>query len=308
MGQLQSLEINFRRDRSAPTVLDLSAVPRLSSLKLENPVLGLKCTTSHGFLHLTTISCKMSLDGIWSLLHQCSVIENVNLIIEDNVLATSQEVLSLQRLIQMRLASYCPNNPIDPGPLLDRLHLPALIHLEIMCDLLPERIPSWPHLTLLLQRSQPLLQSLEIGGTAMTVCDVFRSLQLVPQITYLNLDYLPFNGLGVDDVLKALTFQPSRPTEHSNQLCPLLERFTLTEFTEFSTEALATMLLSRWRATDLTDGSHLQDRVVGNFLHVHIQNCKFSEDLEEYPGIADAIEEGLQLTTYNNFISWYVAP
>ncbi|TDL26703.1 hypothetical protein BD410DRAFT_783816 [Rickenella mellea] len=247
LGKL-SIKIGPRVGNKDPLVLDLSSSTQLRSLLIS----GAKIKPFHHdvvFQHIRKLSLdsfresSLSMDEWLTLLGNCPHIEKFKFALDNNKPLTPSDVHhTCYSLTEFRLQT--DRKSIDPGPALDRLTLPALCKLEISIEG-ARKLDSWPHIALLLNRSDSPLTDLKIKGTPMKHGDFLNCLHNAPRLRNLSVFKIPFPS----EIIQAMN--PRNAVEKNTDcLCPDLEGIYISHCDDFHWDwNLGAMVESRWESS-----------------------------------------------------------
>ncbi|EJD00699.1 uncharacterized protein FOMMEDRAFT_157796 [Fomitiporia mediterranea MF3/22] len=288
-------------------VLDFSKCPSLKSICLRSPMISpvAQSATMKNMTRLELRFCS-SVDDCLRWIDICPALEqlivrlfcsNPELLGREIEWLPEQRPRCIPRLKELEVHNF--SIEADAGPLLDVLDVPALTSLKVnMYDMI-DAPGHWTHVTDLVRRSRPPLETLELQGTPMSIEDIIRCLDILPSIKQLSIG----TRRPTDELIKALSVdaqQEETPHELSTVacLCPSLKVLDLVN-TTWSLDLLANSVFSRCNGKSTV-----------TFLEELRLSSENSRNVMEHPAFVQSRARGLKIVERetNLLISAFTSP
>ncbi|TDL26570.1 hypothetical protein BD410DRAFT_825716 [Rickenella mellea] len=275
--------------------IDLSRQVVLSGLTLYT-------TRTQFMINHATMQNVRTLEMVFSTIHDCFLCldlcpsaHNVYFRFHDTVdfrPSGSQAIRILPSIRTLSLQIWSGSYDLrrDIGPFLDCLQLPRLGELDLCPTPLPETLEPWRHMSDLLERSNPPLESLKVK-TLIPMDEFWECLRKAPGLEVLLAVPELFSNPTLDNLTRGLdSEQPF--------VCPRLKQIELAFCDHASCEDAAELVLRRWYGTGMdTKPSHASQssRICSVLLLISKGNQV--DSFLYYPGIRQCIRDGLSVTS-----------
>ncbi|TDL22411.1 hypothetical protein BD410DRAFT_788684 [Rickenella mellea] len=299
-GNTPKLE-NFQSYSTSPPgitlVLDrppfvLSSAPRLKRLELIGAPIHIDFGDEIHHVRFISVGprerAKLSLGDLLRCVTRCQSVTILLLSIrESSITATLQRSLpTVIVLANLRTLTLNLSAGVDTYLVFDRLFLPSIEYLRLAMNQCAQT--DWSYLGSMLERSRPPLACLYLHGVPMTDKTLIECLSFTPKLIEAFLC-----GISCSDVTLASLTIDEKEGSNSAMLCPYLSNIGFGSPSLFSPNALKSMILSRWLASD-----QVSDIIPGKALHEVRCSPELVDNLFLDPDILHCARGGLTLAEW----------
>ncbi|TDL22870.1 hypothetical protein BD410DRAFT_898083 [Rickenella mellea] len=311
---LRTIQLNVLTksdEEQDPYFFDLSTAPAVNKIAIEALLcyFNFRTTNMSNLTHLT-VTEGLSMQNFLHVLKYCPSIPEIDMFITEGLpeaIGVNYPILDHSvRKLDLRTNII----DVDLGQLLDRIRLPEVLDLSLAME--TREVTHWPHLLNFLRRSFPPLNRLSLNNVPIAEPELLAVLAATPVLTILTLDDLDLS----DGIFYALT--PSAAPDGIgavNVLLPMLDDFWFQECRAYTREAIAGMIVARWRCArqwnETTQAENIRAETQGRLAsppqpspvnNIHRVRLRVTGDhlteLREIPAVAEFVKQGLQVLYY----------